>query len=195
VQIPRRPGGQPGTYLQPPLGSPDSAGISPLDPTPLFPFGYGGSYTTFAVEDLRIAPPEIGTDGEFAATVRVRNTGGRPGAEVVQLYLRGVPARVARPVRQLAGFARVALAPGEARDVRFLVHADRTAFADLDLTRVVAPGELEVHVGTSAADLPCRGTVRITGPRRAVGHDRRLDTPVALETPAALKTAGGGGSR
>jgi hypothetical protein len=87
-------------------------------------------------------------------------------------------------VRQLAGFARVRLEPGEAIDVRFRVHADRTAFTDLDLARVVAPGELDVRVGTSAADLPCRGTVRITGPRRVVGHDRRLDTPVELG-PAA----------
>jgi beta-xylosidase len=184
VQIPRRPGGQPSTYLQPPLGSPESVGISPLDPTPLFPFGHGRSYTTFEVDDLRLDAAEIGTDGEFGATVRVRNTGARAGDEVVQLYLRGVPARVVRPVRQLAGFARVRLEPGEARDVRFLVHADRTAFTDLDLARVVAPGELEVQVGSSAADLPCRGTVRITGPRRVVGHDRRLDTPVELG-PAA----------
>ena len=184
VQIPRRTGGQPSTYLQPPLGSPDSAGISPLDPTPLFPFGYGRSYTTFEVDDLRLDTAEIGTDGEFAATVRVRNTGDRAGDEVVQLYLRGVLARVVRPVRQLAGFARVRLEPGEAIDVRFRVHADRTAFTDLDLARVVAPGELDVRVGTSAADLPCRGTVRITGPRRVVGHDRRLDTPVELG-PAA----------
>src|SRR5689334_9431688 len=184
VQIPRRTGGQPSTYLQPPLGSPDSAGISPLDPTPLFPFGYGRSYTTFEVDDLRLDTAEIGTDGEFAATVRVRNTGDRAGDEVVQLYLRGVLARVVRPVRQLAGFARVRLEPGEAIDVRFRVHADRTAFTDLDLARVVAPGELDVRVGTAAADLPCRGTVRITGPRRVVGHDRRLDTPVELG-PAA----------
>jgi hypothetical protein len=189
VQIPRRPGGQPGTYLQPPLGSPDSAGISPLDPTPLFPFGYGASYTSFAVDDLRLDPAGIRTDGELAATVRVRNTGDRAGDEVVQLYLRGVLARVVRPVRQLAGFARVRLEPSEATDVRFRVHADRTAFVDLDLTRVVAPGELTVEVGTSAADLPCRGTVRITGPRRVVGSGRRLDTPVELGAAAGDVTA------
>jgi Fibronectin type III-like domain len=103
---------------------------------------------------------------------------------VVQLYLRGVLARVVRPVRQLAGFARVRLEPGEAREVRFRVHADRTAFTDVDLVRVVAPGELEVAVGTSAADLPCRGTVRLIGPRRVVGRDRRLDTPVELGSAA-----------
>jgi len=190
VQVPRRPGGQPSTYLQPPLGSPESAGISPLDPTPLFPFGHGRSYTTFEVDDLRLDAAEIGTDGEFGATVRVRNTGERAGDEVVQLYLRGVLARVVRPVRQLAGFARIRLEPGEARDVRFRVHADRTAFTDLDMALVVAPGELEVQVGTSAADLPCRGTVRITGPRRVVGHDRRLDTPVELGPAAGAVPVG-----
>ena len=83
-----------------------------------------------------------------------------------------------RPVRQLAGFARVPLEPGAAADVRFRVHADRTAFTGRDLRRIVEPGEIEVLVGTSAADLPCRARVRLTGPLREVGADRRLVTPV-----------------
>jgi hypothetical protein len=184
VQVPRRPGGQPGTYLQPPLGSPESAGISTLDPTPLYPFGHGRSYTTFEVDGLRIIAAELPTDGELTVAVRVRNTGPREGDEVVQLYLRDLLAQVARPVRQLAGFARVGLAPGEGAEVRFRVHADRTAYVNRELERVVEPGEVEVLVGTSAADLPCRGRVRLTGPPRVVGHDRRLLTPVELG-PAA----------
>jgi beta-glucosidase-like glycosyl hydrolase len=180
VQIPKRPGGQPGTYLQPPLGGPESAGISTLDPTPLYPFGYGGSYTTFEVDDLRISDAEVPTDGAFTVSVRVRNTGRREGDEVVQLYLHDVLAQVARPVKQLAGFARVGLAPGEAVDVRFRVHADRTAYPNRELERVVEPGDVEVMVGTSSADLPCRGRVRLTGPLRVVGHDRQLITPVEL---------------
>jgi beta-glucosidase len=179
VQIPRNSGGQPGTYLQPPLGA-GNTGISTLDPTPLFPFGHGASYTTFAVDDLRISDSEVPTDGEFTVSVRVRNTGPRAGAEVVQLYLHDVLAQVVRPVRQLAGFARVRLEPGEDVMVRFRVHADRTAFTGRDLTRIVEPGDIEVLVGTSAADLPCRGTVRLVGPLRVVGHDRRLVTPVDL---------------
>jgi beta-xylosidase len=179
VQIPRNPGGQPGTYLQPPLGT-NSQGISNLDPTPLFPFGYGASYTTFEVEDLRVSDTEVPTDGEFTVSVRVRNTGDRAGDEVVQLYLHDVVAQVTRPVRQLIGFARVPLRPGAAAEVRFSVHADRTAFTGRDLTRIVEPGEIEVYAGTSAADLPCRGTVRLTGPLRTVGHDRRLTTPVSV---------------
>jgi len=176
VQIPRTPGGQPGTYLQPPLGVED-AGVSNLDPTPLYPFGYGRSYTSFSVDDLRISDKEVPTDGEFAVTVRLTNTGPRAGAEVVQLYLRDVVAQVTRPVRQLTGFARVELAAGASRDVTFRVHADRTAFTGRDLTRIVEPGDFDVLVGTSAADLPCHGTVRLTGPVRRVGAGRRLDTP------------------
>jgi beta-glucosidase-like glycosyl hydrolase len=180
VQIPRRPGGQPGTYLQPPLGGPESAGISTLDPTPLYPFGYGRSYTTFEVDALRISDAEVSTDGVFTVSVRVRNTGPREGDEVVQLYLHDVVAQVARPVKQLAGFARVGLAPGETVDVRFQVHADRTAYPNREFDRIVEPGDIDVMVGTSAADLPCRGRVRLTGSLRVVGHDRQLVTPVEV---------------
>src|SRR5690606_40585609 len=112
VQIPRTPGGQPHTYLQPPLGA-DSDGISNVDPTPLFPFGYGTSYTSFELGEFRLSDTEVPTDGEFTVSVRVRNTGSRAGDEVVQLYLHDVLAQVTRPVRQLTGFARVRLEPGE----------------------------------------------------------------------------------
>jgi hypothetical protein len=184
VQIPKHPGGQPSTYLQPPLGGPESAGISTLDPTPLYPFGYGRSYTTFEVEALRISDAEVPTDGAFTVSVRVRNTGQRAGDEVVQLYLHDVVAQVVRPVKQLAGFARVGLAPGEGVDVSFRVHADRTAYSNRELERIVEPGDIEVMVGTSAADLPCRGRVRLTGTLRVVGHDRQLITPVELSPVA-----------
>ncbi|MEU0092508.1 glycoside hydrolase family 3 N-terminal domain-containing protein [Kribbella sp. NPDC006257] len=184
VQIPRHVGGQPATYLQPPLGSVESAGISGLETVPLYPFGFGSSYTTFEVDDLRLSATEIPTDGEFTATVRVRNTGARAGDEVVQLYLHDVVAQVARPVKLLTGFARVSLEPGAAMDVTFHVHAHRTAYSGPDLRRIVEAGDLEVLVGTSSADLPCSGTVRLIGNTRVVGHDRKMITPVDL-TPVA----------
>ncbi|MEV6494469.1 fibronectin type III-like domain-contianing protein, partial [Actinoplanes sp. NPDC051633] len=142
---------------------------------------FGLSYTSFDVMDLRLSEKEMPTDGEFTATVRVTNTGRRAGTEVVQLYLRDVVAEVTRPVRQLIGFARVDLDPGSSCDVSFRVHADRASFTGLDLTRIVEPGDIDVLVGTSAADddLPCRGTVRLTGPARVVGAGRVLDTPVS----------------
>jgi beta-glucosidase len=188
VQIPRLPGGQPGTYLQPPLGV-ESAGISTLDPTPLFPFGHGASYTSFELDDFRISEKEVPTDGEFRVSVQVRNTGATAGDEVVQLYLRDVVGQVTRPVKQLTGFARVRLEAGEGRDVTFRVHADRTAFTGRDFQRIVEPGDIEVFAGTSASDLPCRGTVRLTGPLRAVGHDRRLTTPVEISPVAGPEGA------
>jgi beta-glucosidase len=118
--------------------------------------------------------------------VRVRNTGDRPGDEVVQLYLHDVVAQLVRPVKQLTGFVRVGLDPGEAAEVRFLVHADRTAYTTAGLDRVVEPGEVEIMVGNSAAKLPCRATVTFTGPLRIVGHDRRLTTPVEVRTLASI---------
>ena len=181
VQVPREPGAQPGTYLQAPLGVVHT-GTSNLDPTPLFPFGHGRSYTTFALEDARLEADEVPTDGELVASVRVRNTGPRRGTEVVQVYLRDVVASLARPLHQLAGFARVDLGPGESAEVRFGVHADLLAFTGADLRRVVEPGDVEVQIGTSEQNLPCRLPVRLTGPERFVGHDRTLVSTVELDT-------------
>ena len=179
VQIPRHPGSQPGTYLQPRLGV-GNDGITSLDGSPLFPFGFGSSYTQFEIGDLELSDEQITTDGEVTVSARVTNTGARAGAEVVQLYLRDVVAQVTRPVLQLVGFARVQLEPLESRRVSFTVHADRTAYTGRDLRRIVEPGELHVLVGSSAGDLPCRAVLHVTGDARVVGVDRVLDTPVVV---------------
>jgi beta-glucosidase len=177
VQIPRRPGGQPSTYLHPRLGG-ASDWISTVDPTPLFAFGHGLSYTTFVYDDLRLSADEVGTDGEVTISCVVANRGGRAGEEVVQLYLTDPVSQVTRPVAQLAGFARVPLEPGGRTRVTFRLHADRTAFTGVDLRRIVEPGELQISVGAASADIRLRGVVRLTGPEREVGHDRVLTTPV-----------------
>jgi beta-glucosidase len=181
VQIPRHPGAQPSTYLQPPLGSTESDGITTVDTSPLFPFGYGTSYTSFEVGPARLSASEIATDGELEVAIDVRNTGSRDGVEVVQLYLHDVVAQVARPVKTLIGFARVEVAAGASRVVRFRVHADRFAYPDASLRRIVEPGDVQLLLGTSAADLPVCETVRVTGPTRVAGGDRVLTTPVAIE--------------
>ncbi|EID56038.1 glycoside hydrolase family 3 N-terminal domain-containing protein [Saccharomonospora xinjiangensis] len=177
VQVPRHPGGQPGTYLHPPLGA-NSDGISNLDPTPAFPFGHGLSYTTFDHSGLTLSAERVPTDGSLDITVDVRNSGDRAGSEVVQLYLDDVEAQVTRPVRQLAGFARVDLAPGEVVRITFTLHADRTSFTGRTLRRIVEPGTIGVYVGRSVADLPCSSSFELTGPVREVGPDRVLTTPV-----------------
>lgn len=81
----------------------------------------------------------------------------------------------------MAGFARVPLEPGEERRVTFQLHADRTAFTGPDLRRVVEPGELELSIGASSADIRGRGSVRLTGGVRAVGHDRIMTTPCSIQ--------------
>ena len=180
VQVPRLPGSQPSTYLQPPLGAAEGAGITSLDSAPLFPFGYGASYTSFEVGDLRVSAPEVATDGEVEVSVRVANVGERAGDEVVQLYLHDPVAQVARPTRLLVGFARVGLEAGAACDVVFSVHADRAAYTGPDMERIVEAGEIQLVVGTSAADERGRATVLLSGPTRVVGHGRRLDTPTRV---------------
>jgi hypothetical protein len=178
VEMPASPGGQPSSYLRPRLAARHPG--SSVDPTPLFAFGHGLSYTSFAYSDLVIDQPEIGTDGTAVISCTVRNTGVRAGDEVVQLYLSDPVAQVVRPARWLAGFVRVPLEPGEARRVTFRLHADRTAFTGRDLTRVVEPGEIGVAVGGASDQLPLLGSFTLCGPVRVAGPGRVLDTPAEI---------------
>jgi beta-xylosidase len=179
VEVPRDPGAQPSTYLRSRNAARHSG--SAVDPTPLFAFGHGLSYTSFSYADLAVSADEVATDGTVEISCTVRNTGQLAGDEVVQLYLGDPVASVARPVRWLCGFARVALAPGEAAAVTFRVHADRTSFTGQDLTRIVEPGTITVYVGGSSDDLPLTSSFTLTGPIRTAGIDRVLDTPVSVK--------------
>jgi beta-xylosidase len=179
IQMPSSRAAQPSTYLSAPLAR--RTEVSTVDPTPLFPFGHGLSYTTFEYADLSVEPgTTIPTDGAADIGCTVRNTGTRPGAEVVQLYLHDPVAQVARPVRYLAGFARVALEPGQARRVTFKLHADRTAFHGRSGARVVEPGVIEVQVGSSSQDLRLTGTLVLHGKQRIAAGDRVLTTPATV---------------
>jgi beta-glucosidase len=179
VQVPRTAGGQPGTYLHAPLGG-NTQGVSNLDPTPAYPFGHGLSYTSFAYDELELSAEQVPTDGEVEISCAVRNTGDRPGTEIVQLYTADPIAQLPRPVTQLTGFARVELTPGEQRKVTFRLHADRLAYTGPDLHRIVEPGEINVMLGASSADIRLTGTIHLTGPIRRVGHDRALHTPTHI---------------
>lgn len=179
VGIPRDPGGQPGTYLSAPLGL-RTEGISNLDPTPLFPFGHGLSYSRVEYSPMRADRAEMAVDGNVELSVEVRNVGDRPCTEVVQLYLTDPQAQVVRPVRQLIGFARVPLRPGQCRTISFDVHADRTSFIGRDLRRVVEPGGLTFSVGPSSADIAASVEVTVVGRPRALTGARVMSTPARL---------------
>jgi beta-xylosidase len=178
VEIPRIAGAQPSTYLRTRNASWHSG--SSVDPTPLFAFGHGLSYTAFGYADLELSASEIPTDGIVEISCTVRNTGEVAGTEVVQLYLSDPVSQVVRPVRWLAGFARVTLGPGQARRVAFRLHADRTSFTGLSGKRIVEPGDIEVGIGGASDNLTLSGTFTLTGRLRTVGATRVLDTPASV---------------
>jgi beta-glucosidase len=120
---------------------------------PLFAFGHGLSYTTFRIDRLRVTPERIGPGGRASITVEVTNTGGRAGDEVVQLYIRDRVSSVTRPVKELRGFERVSLAPGESKTVRFSLGPEALGLLDEAMQRVVEPGAFDVMVGNSSTSL------------------------------------------
>jgi len=120
--------------------------------SPLFPFGYGLSYTTFTYANLQIAESMLGPDDTLRVSVTITNSGDRAGAEVVQLYVRDLVACVTRPVRELKGFQKIWLQPGEQRTVSFEVPVRDLGFSGLDMQYTVEPGDFKLWVGPNAVD-------------------------------------------
>lgn len=130
--------------------------------TPLYPFGHGLSYTTFAYSNLGISAPGMTRDGRIEVRVDVTNTGALDGQEVVQLYTRQLVAQRSRPLRELKGFTKIALKAGQRRTVRLTLNARDLAYHDDEGRPVIEPGPFRIFVGgSSAADL--EGTFEITG--------------------------------
>lgn len=163
VTLPRTVGQVPIYYNHKNTGRPPSAAVDNsskyLDVawTPLFPFGHGLSYTMFRYTQLRIDRPRVARGEKVAVRVNVENAGRRAGDEVVQLYLRDDVASATRPVRELRGFRRVHLLPGQQLKVVFELEPDDLSFCGRDLRPVVEPGTFTVFVGgSSAASLQAR---------------------------------------
>jgi beta-xylosidase len=167
--------------------------VSSIDPSALFPFGFGLSYTQFEWTDVHVdgrpcgpdgcvagAPVEFTTSGSVSVSVAVRNVGERAGAEVVQLYLHDPIAQVTRPVVRLIGYGKVLLAPGQSARITFEVPADLAAFTGRDGHRIVEPGDLEFRLSTSSADVKHAVHARLVGPELTVDHHRRLTTGVVV---------------
>lgn len=119
---------------------------------PLFPFGYGLSYTTFSYTDLQLAEANLKTNGTLTASVQLTNTGSYTATEVVQLYVQDKVGSVTRPVKELKGFQRITLEPGETRTVTFSLPVSELAFWNIDMKKVVEPGDFRLWIGTNSQE-------------------------------------------
>ncbi len=159
ITFPMAEGQLPLYYNHEPTGRDDD--YVDLTGQPLFPFGFGLSYTTFDYSALAIEPASIPPDGTAVVRCRVRNNGARAGDEVVQLYLHQTVASVARPVMQLEGFRRVHLAPGDETEVRFTLSRAQLQMMDRHGRWVVEPGTFQVMIGASSKDIRLRGQLMV----------------------------------
>jgi beta-glucosidase len=147
VTFPRSVGQLPAYYNRKPTAK---RGYVFTSKEPLFPFGYGLSYTTFAYSNVTVSPAQIRPNEQTKVSVTVSNTGQRTGDEIVQLYLRDLVSSVTRPVMELKDFRRISLRPGESRVVEFTITPDKLSFLNLKMETVVEPGWFDIMVGTSS---------------------------------------------
>jgi beta-glucosidase-like glycosyl hydrolase len=147
-----------------------------------YPFGHGLAYTQFELTDLALDATDVdaGT-GEIGVRFAVRNTGSRAGVAVPQLYVRDLLASVVRPVKELKAFGRVELRAGEAARVAFHVPTDMLCFTGREGRRIVEPGEIELQVGASSADIRLRATVKLTGAVQTLGREWRMESRFVVE--------------
>ena len=129
---------------------------------PLYPFGFGLSYTTFAYSNLRTSAARLARDGQVTISVNVRNTGKRDGQEVIQLYVKHMGSQVERPIKELKGFQRVALKAGETKTVRLTLKAKDLAYWDMQKKQwVVEDEKVNLMLGGSSADVKVQRTIGV----------------------------------
>ncbi|HUE21746.1 MAG TPA: glycoside hydrolase family 3 C-terminal domain-containing protein [Bryobacteraceae bacterium] len=165
ITIPRHVGQLPAYYNYKPAKAywirEEKRGYADMPATPLYPFGYGLSYTQYEYSNLRIDPPQIHSEGVARVSVQVKNTGDRAGTETVQLYIHETTGPVATPVKQLRGFERVDLKPSETANVTLTLTPEDLQLLDRDMHWRVAPGDFEIMVGKSSEDLPLKGVLKV----------------------------------
>jgi beta-glucosidase len=144
-----------------------------LSARPLFPFGYGLSYTTFKFDNLCLGRPEVEIGGQISISLDLTNTGPCRGDEVVQLYTRDPQASVTRPVKELKGFKRVSLEPGQTKTVTFTLSTYQLGFYNHEMKFVLEPGVIQVMVGSSSDDIHLTGEFSIAGSAADIS-DRKL---------------------
>ncbi len=138
---------------------------------PLFPFGYGLSYTDFEYTDIRLEKDSILPGEHTSVSIKVRNIGTSPGDEVIQMYIRDELASVARPVMELKGFERIHLLPGESKLVRFKIDTEMLSMLDENLEKIVEPGDFRIMIGASSADIRQKVLLQVLKQYQAKGQD------------------------
>jgi beta-glucosidase len=181
VSMPRHAGQMPLYYNHKPSGMRSQfwGDYADMQSGPLFPFGHGLTFTKFSYGALQ-CDGRMRTDGKLHVSIPVTNAGKVAGTEIVQLYIRDHAGSVTRPVKELKGFARVGLEPGETRVVSFIVDSSALAFTGLDYHFSVEPGPIEVMVGTSSANIQAKLTVDVEGPRRILKYTDVLPTKTEI---------------
>ncbi len=152
--------------------------------TPLYSFGHGLSYTSFEYRSLLVEPAHARPGETVGISLDIVNTGNRAGEEVVQLYIRDEYASIPRPLKELKGYARVALGSGECRRVTFHLPVNQVAFYDLDLNLMLEPGRIDVMVGSSSDDIRLCSEFEITGEQCLAVKEREFVCPVSVEEPS-----------
>lgn len=149
---------------------------------PLYPFGHGLSYTTFEYSDLAVTPVQAAAGGHVDLSFKVKNTGTTAGDEVIQLYTHDEYASTPRPIKELKGYCRLTLNPGETRAVIFHLPVDQLAFYNHDLQLILEPGTIEVMIGSSSQDIRLRGSFEILAPEKVAIDEPIFVCPVTIET-------------
>ncbi len=124
-----------------------------VENSPLLPFGYGLSYTSFSYSDIKLSAASLNTTGKIVATVTVTNTGNYDGEEVVQLYIRDLVGSIARPVKELKGFQKIMFKKGESKEISFTIGVEDLKFYNSDLKFVAEPGDFKLFIGGNSRDV------------------------------------------
>jgi beta-glucosidase len=147
---------------------------------PLYPFGHGLSYTTFKLANLKVDRSVITNGEKLAVSVEVINVGKRPGDEVLQIYTRDVEASLTRPGKELKGFKRVHLKPGEAKTVAFTLFANQFGFYNEEMDFILEPGKIKLMIGVSSENLPLETEIEITGKITDIGNQKSFFSEITI---------------